>query len=347
MTARFATDQELSTWNDRILQNPDGGNILQSIEYAGIKKLNGWTARYVIVDEYALTIIEKSLPFFGKLWYVSKGPGVATVEQLAAITPQLASLAKQAGAFVVRLDPELLASDVSIDQLNGLGLVKSRNIQANISTITVDLTPGTETVLQEMSQKTRHAIKRAAREGLVVKKVEINEENMSIMYELLTEAMSHVPTIIRSKEYYFNFWRTFDAAGIGHLFIAYDGDTPTAAAYILKYGTKATYKDGGSRKEKTIYGTSQALQWAAMEWCAEQSVTIYDLCGSPPSDKINDPTHPYYGFGRFKTGFNKNVTDYIGTFDLPISQFKNKLWTKYGDKIARRVYSRLTGGLFY
>jgi lipid II:glycine glycyltransferase (peptidoglycan interpeptide bridge formation enzyme) len=72
----------------------------------------------------------------------------------------------------------------------------------------------------------------------------------------------------------------------------------------------------------------------------EKGVTSHDLCGTPPSDQINDPNHPYYGIGRFKTSFNKEVTDYVGTYDIVIQPLFYKFWETYGERIALKL-SRL------
>lgn len=61
---------------------------------------------------------------------------------------------------------------------------------------------------------------------------------------------------------------------------------------------------------------------------------------APPSDQINNPEHKHYGIGRFKTSFNKEVTDYVGAFDLPIKPFAYSLWTKIGERLVLRAYWR-------
>jgi lipid II:glycine glycyltransferase (peptidoglycan interpeptide bridge formation enzyme) len=123
------------------------------------------------------------------------------------------------------------------------------------------------------------------------------------------------------------------------LFLAYDTDgTVIAGAYAMVFGTKSTYKDGASVRKRTIYGASHLLQWHVISWAKAQGALIHDFCGSPPSDEINNPEHPHYGIGQFKTGFNRTVTDYVGCYDYVLSASKHKLWMSLGERVARRLH---------
>lgn len=76
-------------------------------------------------------------------------------------------------------------------------------------------------------------------------------------------------------------------------------------------------------------------------------VTVYDFCGTPPSDRLKDTSHPHYGLGLFKTSFNKTVTDYVGCWDLPVGPVRYKVWVLAGERIFRQLYTRWTGKQFY
>lgn len=78
-----------------------------------------------------------------------------------------------------------------------------------------------------------------------------------------------------------------------------------------------------------------------------KNVLVYDLCGAPPSDQIGNPNHPHYGIGRFKTSFNKEVTDYVGAYDSPINPLRYKLWIKIGERMAMRLRRLLHNENYY
>lgn len=339
MSLRFATNEEHSTWNSFILANPDGGTILQSSEMAAQKSLGGWKPRYILSDSLALTALERSVPGLGKLWYIIKGPGVTTIEELAATLSELKAFAAKNGVFVVKIEPEIITTDKSAAQLAKLGLIKVRNIQPNASTVFLNLSGSLDDILASLNQKGRHAIRRAERDGATVKQVPATDENCQQMFALYKiTAEGQFPT--RAYSYYKHFWQSFEAAGMGQLFFAYFDGKLVAGAYALIFGTKSTYKDGASVRERPVYGVSHFLQWNVIEWAKSRGASVHDFCGAPPSDQVKNRDHPYYGFGQFKTSFNKEVTDFIGTYDIVIRPISYRIWAKIGERIALRWHMK-------
>jgi lipid II:glycine glycyltransferase (peptidoglycan interpeptide bridge formation enzyme) len=198
-----------------------------------------------------------------------------------------------------------------------------------------------------LPQKGRHAIKRALRDGVTVQAAEPTDKNLSIMTHLMQVTMADKPGMIRDKAYYEYFWKLYASRGLGTLFFAYHNGQPVAGAFVLTYGHKATYKDGGSVREKTVYGASHALQWHIIEWLKTQGISSYDLCGAPPADDINNRNHPLYGVGLFKTSFNKEVTEFIGLYDSPLMPLVYPLWKKFGERAIQRLYVTVFRKSFY
>lgn len=344
MTARYATPEEISDWNSLVLKNPDGGNVFSSSEYAEIKRMTAYTPRFVIVNSCAVTVLEKTTPPLGKLWYLPKGPGVASADDLVSTLRALSSLAKAENVFVIRAESELPKSSESL--LVKAGLKKAAPIIPNPSTITLNITDPLDDVLTRLPQKGRHAIRRAERDGVTVEKVPVTAENAHIMYSLLSETAKG-QFGIRSYNYYKKYWETFEKAGLGQLFFAYYEGEVVAGAYAMVFGTKSTYKDGASVRKRTAYGASHLLQWKVIEWAKSHGAQVHDFCGSPPSDQISNPEHPHYGIGLFKTSFNKEVTDYIGCYDFVLSSIKYKAWLKLGERVHRRLYYTRTNDYYY
>jgi lipid II:glycine glycyltransferase (peptidoglycan interpeptide bridge formation enzyme) len=324
MTVRFATHDEVEDWNARVIANPDGGNIFQGYEFANQKTLGGWTPRYIVARDVAITVLEKK--FLGyKLWYAPKGPGVTSVRELDNLLPELRTFARQNHVFAIKIEPELTK--------------KVRPIQPNFSTITLDTSADPDIVLAGLNQKGRHAIRRAERDGVTVQRVQANEDNCRTMYDLLA-LTAKGSFSIRSYNYYKTFWQRYADAGLGQLFFAYFDGNVVAGAFALTLGKKSTYKDGASVRERTAYGASHLLQWEVIQWAKEKGSLIHDLCGAPPSDQINNPDHPHYGIGRFKTSFNKEVTDYVGAYDVIVNPVIYTVWTRIGERIVMRLYAQ-------
>ncbi|MEI6850673.1 MAG: peptidoglycan bridge formation glycyltransferase FemA/FemB family protein [Candidatus Saccharibacteria bacterium] len=335
MSVRFATQLEIEEWDKLILSNPDGGNVFSSFEFAMQKETGGYTAVYLMIDELAITVLQKNVPMLGKFWYLPKGPEVTSFKDLWNVLHELEPFAKKYGVFAIRLEPELDRDQQPTFSRHGLK--KSRPIIPNPSTITLDVSDKLEKILTGLPQKGRYAIKRAERDGVTVKKVESNEKNCQKMYELLSET-AEGQFGIRDYDYYRTFWQRFETADYGQLFFAYFDKKVVAGAYAMTFGSKSTYKDGASVRNRTVYGASHFLQWEVIKWAKSKGSTLHDFCGSPPSEEINNPDHKHYGIGLFKTAFNKTVTDYVGCYDLVINPKKYKLWIKLGERIAQRLH---------
>lgn len=337
MTVRFATPEEIANWNNLIIANPDRGNVFSSFEFAMQKETGGYKAHFLIINELAVTVLEKKVPIIGKLWYTPKGPGVIAIQELWDFLKELKPFARQHGVFAIRIEPELPRQQQSTIARHGL--IKAKPIIPNPSTITLDISNSLDDILTSLPQKGRYAIKRAERDGVTIKLVESNDKNCKIMYELLSETAKG-QFGIRGYEYFRTFWQRFETAGYGQLFFAYFDGQVVAGAYAMAYGTKSTYKDGASIRQRTAYGASHLLQWHVIQWAKSRGVLIHDFCGSPPSDEINNPEHPHHGVGLFKTSFNKTITDYIGCYDLIINPNSYKIWSKLGERIAVRLHYR-------
>lgn len=346
MTIRFATQEETSAWDTLISNNPDGGNIFQTIEIATIKRRAGWKSRLIIADKVALTALEQHIPLLGKFWYVPKGPGVSSVNELKALLPPLQAFAKKHGVFAIKIEPELLREETSLRELRNLGLQPVPAIQPNSSTVLIDTAPALDEILASLNQKGRHAIRRAERDGVTAKAVPFTEENCRIMFDLLRET-AEGQWRARSYEYYAAFWKSFADKGTGQLFFAYYEGAVVASAFSMYLGTKGTYKDGASIRKRTAYGASHLLQWEVIKWMKERDVTSYDLCGVPPSDQILDETHHHYGLGRFKTSFNKHVTDFVGAYDIVVRPTRYKLWMTIGQRVVLRIHAARSGDSWY
>jgi lipid II:glycine glycyltransferase (peptidoglycan interpeptide bridge formation enzyme) len=353
-TARFASAEEVSNWDAHVTANPNGGNLLQSEAFAEVKQHFGWKPLHLVYETADYTsynlVLEKSFPVLGKLWYLIKGPDVAAVEDIPGIAAANAEFVKRAklGVFAIKIEPDIILSEDAKRVIESAGLVKTHNLQPNDSTALLDVAPEENQLLRNLHSRGRNAVRRAIREGVDVHNVEPTEENFRAMYGLMTttvEAKSQVR--VREYEYYRQFWTNFIDRGQGRLLFVYENGVPSVGAFVINYGRKGTYKDGGSLQKRSQYGDSHLVQWTAINQVKELGCTEYDFCGTPPSDKLKDTTNPFHGLGLFKTSFSKTVTDFVGCYDQVVSPLKYKAWMAAGERVARQLYTRRTGQQFY
>ncbi|YCH05852.1 lipid II:glycine glycyltransferase FemX [Arthrobacter sp. alpha11c] len=353
-TARFATAEEIDNWDKHVTANPNGGNMLQSDAYAAVKDGNGWLVRRLVLEtsEYSSynLLLEKRFPVLGRLWYLIKGPDAAAVEDIKPMLTAVANLAKEQkmNVFTIKIEPDVVASSEATAQLSAAGLVKAPNIQSNDSTALLDISAPANEVLRSISSRARNAVRRAEREGCEVLPAEPGEETYRKLYALMQDTVNAKGAMpLRSYEYYSRFWHEFCSRGQGHFFFVYEDGAPSVGAFVINYGSKATYKDGGSTQNRKQYGDSHLVQWAAIQRMQDLGCVEYDFCGTPPAGRIKDKTHPLFGMGLFKTSFTKTVTDFVGCYDHVLGPIRHKLWLKGGERVFRRLETMRTGGQFY
>lgn len=348
-----ANSEELTNWDQAIVRNPDGGNILQTKAYGDFKAGHKWPAHYAVADlkdgtRLQLVFLTRKVLGFGELWYLPKGPGVKDLAQLKELIELVRDYVKDKNVFMVKIEPDLLMSDAPQAKLEKLGLKKSKfNLQWNQATTLVDLSPSEEDIMAGFKQKTRYNIRLSERKGVVVSPVELSKDNMATMYGLLKATQGRAGFYMRSQDYLEDFWQAYGSAGMGQLFFAtHEGDV-LAGLYALYLGGKGLYKDGGSTRVKTNLMAPYLMQWEVMKWLKQRGVVEYDLHGMPPQDQLSNPDHPLAGLVQFKSGFNPELTEYVGVYNLPIDQSKYDKWTKYGERIATTYSFKVKKELFY
>ncbi|MDJ0317463.1 lipid II:glycine glycyltransferase FemX [Arthrobacter antibioticus] len=353
-TARFATAAEIEQWDTLVTANPNGGNLLQSEAFAAVKKNYGWDTQFLAFEGPHYTsynlVLEKSFPVLGKLWYLIKGPDVADVFEVPAVLEALRVFVKRAKlhVFAVKIEPDIVASEEAHSVLRGAGLVKVPDLQPNDSTALLDISPESSELLRKLHSRGRNAVRRAIRENVEVVRMDPTESTMRTMYSLMVGTIAaKATTQARDFEYYRQFWTEFTQREQGHFYFVFEDGVASVGAFVINYGAKATYKDGGSLQKRSQYGDSHLVQWAAINDMKELGALEYDFCGTPPADRLKDPTHPHHGLGLFKTSFSKTVTDFVGCYDLVLSPVRYKLWSRAGERVFRQLYTRRTGKQFY
>ncbi|MFJ3958995.1 lipid II:glycine glycyltransferase FemX [Arthrobacter sp. NPDC090010] len=353
-TARFATAEEISRWDELVTANPNGGNLLQSEAYAEVKKHYGWDVLHVVYEgadfsSYNL-VLEKRFPVLGAYWYMIKGPDVSGVEDLPGIFAANSEFVarEKLGVFAIKIEPDIPATDTSRAVIRGLGAIKTPDLQPNDHTVVLDISPEPEGILKSLTSRGRNSVRRAQREGVEVKDMPATTESFQAMYALMNGTLQAKATVRpRGFDYFERFWGGFMERGQGHLYFVYENGVPSVGAFVINYGRKGTYKDGGSLQKRNQYGDSHLVQWQAMNAMKELGCVEYDLCGTPPADQVKDPEHPLYGLGLFKTSFSKTVIDFVGCYDQVLSPVKYKVWSRLGERVARRIHTRRTGQQFY
>ncbi len=354
---RQASSDEIATWDKLLAQNTDGGHILQSYEWARFKKSVDWEPNYFVYEQAGFLLYFvlacKPVSFLGNIYYCAKGPGffkdfklnkdsrARFVDFVKELKNFMADYDHK--AILVKLEPELLDDEFNMSEV---GLKKSKADLQFRATIFVDLSLSEEEILASFKQKTRYNIRLAARKGVKITRKEATDENIDIMYSLMAATQSRGGFFLRKREYFAGYYKALSKAGLGQLLFAEDEDEVLAGIFVTHFNKAGYYKDGGSYPIKRNLMAPYLLQWEGMRWAKEMGATKYDLVAVPPKAYLEDPEHPQAGLYQFKRGFNEEVTEFVGCWDLPISSNKYRIWLRQ-ERTFLKLYNKMHKDLFW
>lgn len=348
MALSFVTSPTQQDWDDRIAATPGGGNIFQSHELGEVKRMARWTPRYAEVDGVAMTVHEKTAPGFGRIWYVPKGPCVTTTDELAGLLAGLTAGARAEGVLFVRMEPEIVETPESVAALQGLGLVRTAPVQPHSSTVVFPLPATQDELLGAYPAKTRNMVRRAMRDGVEVLPAPDEPATYETVWELWQDVVRDQELGVRSKDYHVRSWQILVRGGNATILIARTADgEPVASALVTCIGDHAEYKEGASLRDRPVPGASQLVQYAGMSWAIERGARTYDLVGVPHTSQLDDTSHPRHGIGKFKRGFTKEVTDWVGAWDLVLRPRRYAAWQRVGERVVGRLQRREPGDTFW
>lgn len=103
-----------------------------------------------------------------------------------------------------------------------------------------------------------------------------------------------------------------------------------AASMFITYGDEITYLYSGAYRDFMHFNPQYRIQWEMLKYGIENKYKIYNMSGISGNFDKKDPL---YGIYLFKRGFNGQVVELIGEFDLVI----NSLFY-YGYKLLFKLY---------
>ena len=86
---------------------------------------------------------------------------------------------------------------------------------------------------------------------------------------------------------------------------------------IIKYNKQLQFLMDGIDSAYKSFNPNHLLKWTVIKEYLNSNYYYIDLNGIVGN--FNKADNPYYGLNRFKLGFNSDVIEYIGEFNLPIN----------------------------
>jgi lipid II:glycine glycyltransferase (peptidoglycan interpeptide bridge formation enzyme) len=336
---------------DEFTQRHPSGHLLQSAEWGALKARFGWERRRLAVASPAGLRAGAQVLFRYRLGasvaYVPRGPLFAgDTATDALLLAALDRLARRQRAVFLRIEPNILEDDPSADALHSFLLARAFQPADPIqprSSIHLDLASPPDRLLVAMSKGHRADIRRAEREGVVVRVGE-TEHDLDAFYMIMKATGSRAGFAIHSRDYYRSAWELFsqstpvprsancESHGENHarLLLAERGDVPLAAFLIFNWASWGHYLYSGATEEGRKLGANHALQWQALMWAKACGCQRYDFWGIPDAlgqaaetddtaerERLEQMAQadPLAGVFRFKKGFGGRVVRYLPAYD--------------------------------
>ena len=274
------------------LQTPEWGEFRKSMGI-DVVRVRDWQITFHRVPYTPWTI-----------GYFPKGP-LPTKLMIDSLT----KLGKEKHAIFIQLEPNAEKGSVPIPLSHHPLFTKYSFV--------LDLTKSESELLAAMHPKTRYNIRVAEKHNVVVK--EDNSPTAFNEYLRLThETTSRQGFYAHNSMYHKTMWEVMHKAGIAHLFTAsYEGNV-LSAWIVFVYGDTVYYPYGSSSRDHREVQAPTLLLWEIAKWAKAQGIKKFDLWGAMgPNPDVRDP---WYGFHRFKQGFNPKLVEFVGSYDLIINK---------------------------
>ncbi|OGM56079.1 hypothetical protein A3E46_02940 [Candidatus Woesebacteria bacterium RIFCSPHIGHO2_12_FULL_46_16] len=221
----------------------------------------------------------------------------------------LKEFAKERNLIFIKMEPNVRHNEKLINLLKKEGAVPGKTLFTP-STFWIDLTKSEDELLGGFHPKTRYNIRVAQKNG-----VEVSEDNSKEAFEkyldLTRETVTRQGFYAHTERYHRLMWEALQSAGIAHLLAAkYKGKIITTWI-LFSWHDFLYYPYGASTEEHKNVMANNLIMWEAMKFGKGLGLKTFDLWGREEGK----------GFTRFKKGYNPEVVEFLGTWDLVTSPF--------------------------
>ena len=305
-------------WQEVIKKFPEA-NFLQSPDYG---KMNEILGDKVVEEDFgekgrALMIVRNAKR--GRYLEIPCGPllDYSDKKSVTSAFKKIAEIAKKEKCVFVRVRPQLINTPENLQLLANLGLKKSPMHLAAEHTVIIDLGKSEDELLADMRRQTRYEVRRAAKQGITVEKMQ-GEEIFKEFHKVQAETAKrqgfvppNLKTLMAEREAFGN--------NIAIYVAKTSEGSPIAYGMIIKDGKEGDYYEAASTDLNRKMPGAYALLWQVMKDLKVEGYERFNLWGIAPAGQ---PNHRYAGVTTFKTGFGGEVVEYVPAHDLVITKSK-------------------------
>ncbi|MBR3323735.1 peptidoglycan bridge formation glycyltransferase FemA/FemB family protein [Candidatus Saccharibacteria bacterium] len=313
-------------WDKFVTSHPEA-NFLQSWDFYEFYHNYGHEiTRRIAVDEKGKIIAA----YAGQVEPAKRGRHLAIAggpildwENKALVKKIFADIKSQGeklNCVFVRVRPQLELSDKSLQLFKSLGLKKAPMYLSVEYAGVLDLNLSEEELLKNMRQRLRRALRKAAKNDIVVEKT-TDPSAAHQFYRIQVETAKRHEFFAFSEDFLVKQFAAFAENGEAVIYTAKYGDEILAQNMMIFYGNEASYHYGASTALGTKLSGAPLLHLTAMRDAKERGIKRYNLWGIVAED---DTKHRFYGVSVFKRGFGCQELKYLPAHDLIIRPLSYK-----------------------
>lgn len=298
------------------LVDATGGHPMQLWGWGELKAAHRWRTDRVVVRDgsqvvgTAQVLLRRLPPPLTSLAYLPRGPQCEPGREGEVLQAVGEYVRRTHHSVVLSVEPDWESGADQPDwpvSLQHNGFRQSQNTVLIARTLILDLHVPAEELMAAMTSTTRQNIRKAAKSGLDMRRVDTDAE-LEMVLAVYRETAERAGFALHEPAYYRD---VFDLLGPhSWLVAAFDGPDPVAFVWLAVSRRTAFELYGGvnqaGQKKRINYG----LKWHAITLCQQAGVERYDMNGL-----LND------GISEFKKQFAKHENRLVGAWDLPLSRW--------------------------
>ena len=342
-TLAISTAGDDPAWDAWLAGQPQG-HTLQLSGWRKLKQQFGWRG-VTVVGTVAGKLCAGSQLLLKReagltLAYAPRGPitNWANRFETELLLQGLRSEARNFGAVVLKIEPDLADTPANRALLQSHGFVPSRQTVQPPSTIVLDIRGSEDEILAGMKSKWRYNIRLAQRKGVIVRPLAASE--LPTFHALMQATGARDGFSTHSADYFRAAYHLLVPQHAVYLLAEHEGQ-PLGTIVVAAAGNTACYLWGASSDQGRNLMPNHALQWAGICWARAQGATRYDFWGIPdalgklamalaggdgsgvavdalPIDLEKLPAGELWGVYRFKQGFGGKIVRTVGAWDCAL-----------------------------
>jgi lipid II:glycine glycyltransferase (peptidoglycan interpeptide bridge formation enzyme) len=337
-------------WDARAVDAP-GGHVLQGTAWAAHRASLGWQPRFMTFDDerVALVLTHPQPPLPGFVAYVPRGPVAAgdPADRIAARAAALAGWAREAGATILAVDPELDADPGYEAALAASGFRETEEIQPSRHRLVLRFEPGDDdaTVLARIAKGTRQRIRAAEAAGTMVVE-DPDGAHLDEFGELIGAVAERKHFTFSPEQGFVRWWRRVLGTPAGRFWVALHEDRLVGGLIAYRQGGHLATAFSADRAElrRELPGTMHLLRWHAIRDALANGYPSIDLGGVDVRGARHKPEkgEPTYGLWEHKASFGAEWVESAPAHEIVLRPWVYRAGLAAGR--ARRLVRRIGGG---